>query len=948
MAPHAPRFERVAYEELNQVSITNLLQDRLGFIWIATNNGLFRFDGYTLVSFGRTPDTGHSLPSSRIMTLTEDTQGQLWVGTDNGLARLNRDTLDFTTFVPKSGPPKRLNVRAVVPDGANGFWIGTWGGLQRFDPATGEFRLWIHQPDDPSSIADNNVNALVRDVHGGLWVGLWNHGLDYLAPGASGFEHFRIDAIDRPDLQLNTARALHIDRRKQLWIGTENGVVVWPTSGDWSERRRLPDTRDFARPRVFSIVEDEDDTLWFGSITQGLAKWDNERREFTAFSPITADPHSIGGRAVRSMLVDRQGLLWIGSMADGLSRLNLASRGFDRILPQTITRSVHVKNSVKSIAGAGGTRIWIGSSDGLHALDIATRQSVRSIVAQWQGTDGLSNNTIFSLHHTENGVLWAGTMKGLYAFDATGQMLHRVSFGESAANYIDSISPGTDGRLWLCTGAGLIHYDPATKTIKRYFHDAKDANSRSVTPTSDVLEDDKGNVWMVSGSGGGLDRLDARTGKFTNYRHDGTGVTSPSSDRATRLHKTADGVIWLASANALDRLTVDADGGVRFRSYRMQTLMPSTVQSLQSDTAGNVWLSTSSGLSRFDPVSESFAHFTTADGITGNFLFGASTRHRDGSLFFGGEHGVTQVIPDAVRIARTPPAVAITDVMILNKSLRGGANYDGRVALTGSILDPRALKMSWREPVFSIAFAALQFDAPSTLRYAYKLEGFDSDWVTADASHRVATYTNLDPGAYTFRVRATNRYEISDDIGIAFPIEITPPFWRTIWFQVLCALALVSTVSLLHRWRVRWLVRNQLALKSLVAERTMALEQSNAALKRLSATDGLTGLSNRRVFDEVLLSEWNRGKRSGHALTVAMIDVDLFKKYNDHYGHQAGDACLRQVAQAIAACIRRSDDLVARYGGEEFVLVLPSLDGVQAFNVAASVRQAIEVMALPH
>jgi diguanylate cyclase (GGDEF)-like protein len=270
------------------------------------------------------------------------------------------------------------------------------------------------------------------------------------------------------------------------------------------------------------------------------------------------------------------------------------------------------------------------------------------------------------------------------------------------------------------------------------------------------------------------------------------------------------------------------------------------------------------------------------------------------------------------------------------------------VKLHGTVTSPTEVTLSVQESVFSLEFSALHYTDPARNTYAYRLKGFDRDWVSTDANHRSATYTNLDPGSYTFEVKAANEQGLWSAQPASVTIRILPPFWETWWFRLLVGMLTVGLLAMAYRARVRSLTRRQTQLQALVAARTGELEESNAKLATLSSTDALTGITNRRGFDEALAAEWRRAKRNGNSLALAMLDVDHFKSYNDFYGHQAGDQCLRAVAGLIETFGRRTGDLVARYGGEEFALLAPVTDAAEALALAQAICRELERLALPH
>jgi diguanylate cyclase (GGDEF)-like protein len=395
----------------------------------------------------------------------------------------------------------------------------------------------------------------------------------------------------------------------------------------------------------------------------------------------------------------------------------------------------------------------------------------------------------------------------------------------------------------------------------------------------------------------------------------------------------------------LNEIVTGADGKISFRAYL--AVGTEKIFSVQSDASGKLWLSTLAAVIRLDPATGKASRYTAADGLLDGYRVGAGYAGPDGKLYFGGGGGVIMVEPAAVQVDSSAPAVSITDLSVFNRSLTMAPRPAG-VELRGSVTAPRELVLSADQSVFSIEFAALHFADPSKNTYAYQLEGFDRKWVGADAAHRNATYTNLDPGKYVFRVKAANDRGHWSEQPASLSITVLPPFWKTWWFRLLAGALAVSAVVTAYRMRVSALTRNKRLLESVITERTAELAESNAKLAALSMTDGLTGVTNRRGFDTGLADEWARAQRNGTPVALAMLDVDHFKLYNDEYGHQAGDQCLRAIAAVIAEHARRPGDLAARYGGEEFALLTPATDGEAARLIAQSVCERIAALGLAH
>jgi len=305
------RFRKLGPLGNDEPSMLSLLQDKRGFMWIGTqSNGLYRYDGYRVTKYRSKAGDPRKLPHDRVAALFEDSKGRLWAGTQNGLARFNPESNDFTAFLPANAPNNGRIVKALVSDGKDGLWLATWGGLQHFEPDSGTFTVHVHDPARPGSLGGNDLNALAVDKRGGVWAATWPGGLDYLPPGASDFQHYRVDKGQDPNARANIVRALQFDAHGVLWIGTEGGVWRWDSSKPWGTRESVavPDSR------VTSFYFDRDGTLWATTLSAGLLRWDSAAQRFDQYSHNSDDPYSLPGDNLRAMLQDRGGMLWIASL----------------------------------------------------------------------------------------------------------------------------------------------------------------------------------------------------------------------------------------------------------------------------------------------------------------------------------------------------------------------------------------------------------------------------------------------------------------------------------------------------------------------------------------------------------------------------------------------------------------------------------------------------------
>ena len=958
------RFKRLGSLDADDLSILSMLQDRQGFVWIGTHSGgLYRYNGYQAVKYTHDARAPGSLPNDRVSALFEDRQGRIWAGTQDGLARFNAASGDFTPLALPPGPSSGRIVKAIIGDGADGMWVATWGGLQHVDSASGAVRRYVHDSSDAGSLGANDVNALTLDAAGGLWVATWPGGLDYLPKGASQFRHLRTDSAAAPDDKLNIVRSLHYSADGILWIGTEAGVVTWDSRLPWATRARI----DSPRVRINALHADQSGAVWAGTLAAGLWRWDKHGATPVHYAHRANDPHSLQSDHIRAVMTDRTGMLWVASFTDGISLVNLNSHGFRRFIPfDAAADNTLPNNSVQNLEAAPGGRIWVGGNTGFSLFDPANGAVIKTWHGEPKRPGGLSSDVIYSLYQQADGPLWVGTAAGLNRLDEPGGAFRTVRMSQfargasTAMDFINTIVPGAGGVLWLGTGQHVVRYQPATGATTVYASDPADATSRSVTGTTCIVEDRRGRVWMGSDwSGGGLDLLDPATGVFRHFRSSSSSSSSSAGsgaaladDNVSTIFEDPHGRVWAGTAKGLSEVITGADGAISFRNFTgSDSVGALKILAIRADQAGMLWLSTAAGLVRMDPNTGKVSRFTSADGLTEGFAANSATVGADGVLYFGGVKGITGVHPRQVRRLSVAPQVALTDVSVFNRSLAGGAAQAGvgaGVQLAGTVTAPTAITLSVQESVFALEFSSLHYTDPGRNTYAHRLRGFDRDWVITDANHRTATYTNLDPGTYVFEVKAANEQGLWGEQPARVTVTILPPWWQTWWARLLGALLAIGVLACIYHARVRGLTRRQRELQALVAARTGELEESNAKLATLSSTDGLTGITNRRGFDETLANECRRARRTGGALALAMLDVDHFKSYNDCYGHQAGDHCLRVVAGVIESFGRRPGDLVARYGGEEFTLLAPALEAADLLLIADAICLELARLALPH
>ncbi|MDI1230743.1 MAG: response regulator [Methylobacter sp.] len=835
-AAPALNFVNLNIEGLSPVF--DMIQDHQGFIWLATNEGLSRYDGYQSRHFQHQTKLPGSLPDDLVNTVFEDQQKRLWIGTNAGLGLFEAKTNSFTS-PEQGGTQQNRQIRQIVADGKSGLWLATRQGLQHFDPDTETFRIYRHDPAQADSLANDNVDNLALDQQGGLWLATWPEGIDYLPEGSTQFQHYHINTPDNTP-QSKNIRALLVDSRQRLWLGSEADVFVWKPGQPWIQKKPLPTPGVSGNFRVHQFVEDSSGIIW-AATTVGLLRWDETLQQFAHYQHQRNDPYSLADNHVLSLLMDRSGALVI-SMSKGISRVDLSLRGFEHLIPSALQGgNENTENSVQTLAPAESGQLWLGSRSSLLLVDLKIRRIVNNLDTHHQ-KDKWLNHMIYSLYQQPKGPLWIGTNNGLLRYDSRQSHFQTISLGDAACNYINKIVPGGDRTLWLGTGCGLIEYDQTAGVLRKFQHDPLDPHSLANNSVSIIVLDRSNKIWVSGGtiSGGGLGVLDPATGKFHYYRFNPDDPASLSSNSIADIKEDPQGSVWLATASGLNQALVAADGSISFRHYHNSTALDlENIKAINIDKAGKIWFNTPGKLEQFDPITQQFSEYHLAEGYYSTDSDNQTTLiDADGSLYFNNVNGLTIVSPEHIQSNQIAPPVAITDIRVFNRSLADGVDSDA-VKLEGSITEPRALRLSWYASVFSLHFSALHFSDPQRNQYAYQLEGFDRDWVVTDSSKRMATYTNLDPGHYLFRVKASNNNGIWNETGVSLPITIIPPYWQTLWFRTIVIGTVLGLLIVVYFLRIRQLHLIQARLENQVAQRTEELQsmtqQALAAVEIKSA-----------------------------------------------------------------------------------------------------------------
>jgi ligand-binding sensor domain-containing protein/signal transduction histidine kinase len=820
----APRetFHHLTPENgLSHPSVYGIAQDRAGFLWFTTQDGVSRYDGYRFKVFQHDPNNPASLAENDSSPMVVDDDGSIWIGTwGGGLDRFDPATETFQHFRKHANDPRSLKddrIQVLLRDHRGAIWVGTFsGGLSRLDRASGTFATFVRTADE-HSLSDNRIWSIAEDASGAIWVGTEN-GLNRLDP--------RTNVVERIPLTGSTAgqaiiRVLTFDRGA-LWIGTQAGLdrldVATRTLRHFQHDPN--DERSISSDSISVVLRDQRGTLWMATKDHGLNRYDEQSGTFTRFTHDPARSESISADDVRALLEDHSHNLWIATRGGGVDKLDLKESKFTRfIIEETDPAALHGMR-VQTIYEDRNGWLWIGTTEELHRLDPITSSFIR-YKHDPAKSRSIPDRAVQAITEDREGNLWLGFWSGGFCrFDPTvGECVEHYGYDpqalhRSSNDTITAMITARNGVFWIASNRGLKRFDPQTKNETLFRHDPQQPGTLSDDYVTALYEDASGILWIGTDNGG-LNRLDPQQRTFTQPA---TGVVG---NRIRCIEPDGSGGLWLATTSGLDHFDLRTNSVHRYTER--DGMSGSHVEAVLRDGRGDLWLSGYRGISRFDVRANRFRNYAADDG---GILFdtNAHWRGRDGHLYFGGTRGFLAIVPQSVHENSYVPPVVIS----------GFRKFNTAAAVPVSFFTRNAIELSRRDNFFSFEFAALDYTSQSHNQYAYKLEGLDPDWVYS-GNRAEASYTNVGPGRYVFRVRGSNNDGVWNDAGASVTVVVKPAFWQTLWFRLLVAAALIVIAFALYHLRVRAIQATKRELEILVAKRTADLQQKQAQLERVNS-----------------------------------------------------------------------------------------------------------------
>ncbi|TLV01435.1 hybrid sensor histidine kinase/response regulator [Dyadobacter luticola] len=807
-------------EGLAQSHVSAILKDKKGFMWFGTEDGLNKYDGYVFTHYKHDAYDKSSISDSYIQDLLEDKQGNLWVATSNGLDRFDRTKNSFIHYFTQ-------DINDLFEDSKNRIWLATQEGLFLFNREKNTIQLLLNAGQTSGSKIKNPIYRVIENTDGSLWLGTGS-GLFQVIVNNNKYASRSIDLGCAHCSPAPGIRALSMDLSGNLWVGTKSAGLFLYNVRDRSFRNFIhnpADKNSIAHNDILTILPAKNGSIWIGTENGGISVL-NVKGQFVTYDHRSNEPSSLGNNSVYTIYQDNAENIWVGTYAGGVDFLPRYGEKFLSYRHLQGDPGSLTDNVVLSLRGdSSGDKIWIGTDGGGLNVFNYNNNTFSSYRHDPRNPNSISNDYVISIVRISDDVLALGYHDG--GFDLfntkTGIAKHHLPNPKDPNSLsiadVNNLFSDIDGNLWIGTwGGGLNYYNIKTGKFKHYRTDPADSTSISSDIVTTVFQDKNRVIWV--GTYSGLNRLDSSGRHFTRYQRHPKKTSFLSHDKVQCIREADGGNLWIGTVG----------GGLNYFDTRKQTfkafterdgLASNVVFAMLEDRHKNLWLSTNKGISRFNIASKTFRNFGVKDGLQSNeFRDNSAYVTKSGQMFFGGVNGFSTFFPDSIKYNVFVPPVYLTSFQIFNRPVSVG---DKSSILKRDIADTKSITLSYKQSVITFGFAALSYTIPEKNQYAYKLEGFDPLWSYV-GNKRTATYTNLDPGTYTFMVRGSNNDGVWNNKGNSVQITIRPPFWLTWWFRLISLVGFLGLLILIYRLRTQSNRRQKKLLVRKVKQRTLQLE----------------------------------------------------------------------------------------------------------------------------
>lgn len=851
------KFEHItARDGLSQASVTSIEQDSLGFLWFGTYDGLNRYDGYSFKVFKKNPKNPNSISHNFIRCTFVDHHGTLWIGTQGGgLNRFDHEKERFISYQYDSNDPQSIShneIYTLFEDISGKLWIGTWGGgINKVEFKNGNrdsiiFKRFQHDSQNPISLCDNKVSSIQQDKDGMLWIGT-REGISILDPRKEEFViRYVHDPQNPQSVSGNNVSDILLDKKDNLWISTWGaGLNIYDFNQDRFIRfkHNPKNLKSISSDVILDMFADQLGNIWFGTWGGGLNKLDYkslskqkkmDKEEFQRFIHDENDLQSISGNSIYDIFEDRSGILWIATDWDGINKYDPSDNAFQYHMPLSKTENKIGDNATYAIYKDKKEILWLGTrSNGLVAIDINSGEST-TYMNDPNDPHSISNNIVRAIYEDHSGNLWIGTETGLNRFDRYREKFIRyyTDPDDPSQTNIMYIYEDSNNDLWLGTWrCGLLKFDPRINEFTTYEYDPNYLNSFPDDIIWCITEDKSGQLWFGTDKSGVV-KFDQQNGGFIPYKHDENNPNTLSDNKVLSILAVTNGDMWLGTTTGLNRMVYNKDPEVpfNFEYYTIDNgLYSNTVQGILADKQGNLWLCNGDYLTELNLKTNKIRGFHAYDKLQiGEFFVNAIYKDKiKGNIYVGGIEGFTEFHPDSIDKNSMTPTVALTDFKIFGQSISVDKEIDGRKILDKTITHIDELELNYKDDVFSFEFSALHYNSPEFNQYAYKLEEFETEWNYVNSQHRMVTYTNLDPGEYIFRAKASNDDGVWNETGTSLKIIITPPIWATWWFRMISGLFILLSIVIIYKTRTNQIRKRNAELAEINTRLNIEIEEKH-------------------------------------------------------------------------------------------------------------------------
>lgn len=826
------------YEGLSQSTVSAIHQDSEGFIWFGTQEGLNKYEGQNknIVVYKHLSYDATTIGSNEIEDIYEDRQGNLWVAADwGGLNLYKRDEDNFKRFNATEelhdGSISDNTIHDIFEDSRGNLWVGTYLGLNLMNRENGTFENFVADSANPNSLSRNYITDIFEDSSGQIWVAT-NNGLNQMHRDSIAFDQIFITqrASFNPE---NYVNVIYEDKVGRFWVGTEGGLYLFNKE---ASTFKVWDQKITKSATILDIIEDEQGVVWVGTENEGLLAIMPDSKNSYLYTYSENNIQGLNSNSIYSLYQSKDNILWIGTFDGGLNVLNRKEPKFKHYRNQSGVQNSLNENSVMSFLKPMGNQLWIGTDGGgINLLNLDTG----NFDFLEQDPQSLSNDVIIDLMEDTKGRIWIGTYnRGLSQYNPATNRFKSYRFDVNDTNSIShdqifKVFEGPEGFIWAGTnGSGLNKLVDEEKGIFERWNPNSTTYNFEQSYIRDVHVDEEGVFWVTT-YGAGVNYFNPKTGESKTYSsHEGNLSNSVVLD----IFAASDGTIWVGTkGGGLGWYNKEKD---LFEAYTTEDGLPNDIiNAIVEDDGGNIWVSTNNGLSRFSPKDKTFKNFGLSDGLQSKeFKPGAAIKLDNGSMYFGGINGFNEFHPDSIREDTLVLPVAFTEFQLSNKTVDIG----GDSPLKKQINQSEEIILPHNQTNFTIKYTVLNFNPEQEYSFAYMLEGFDEGWNFV-SDQNSATYTNIDPGEYVFKVKAANSDGFWGSDNKQVKLIITPPFWQTGWFYLLSFLFVAGLIFGGYKYRTSQIIEQNKRLEEEVSNRTQELNQRNRELK-----DTLIDLENTR------------------------------------------------------------------------------------------------------